>query len=89
MKLIRLQRGPTGLGFTICGGKGSQAGDLPIYIKDVLKDGAAWNEGQLVRGDIILSVNGVSFEGATERFALDTLRSIQGNVIEMHVLCSR
>ena len=87
VKLVRLHKGHGGLGFTIVGGVGSPLGDLPIMVKDILKDGAAWNNGQLQSGDEILSVNGVSFQGVTQAFALDTLRNIQTD-IEMHVLSS-
>ena len=34
-KTISLERGPSGLGFSIVGGFGSPHGDLPIYIKTI------------------------------------------------------
>uniref|UniRef100_A0A8C6SEW4 PDZ domain-containing protein n=1 Tax=Neogobius melanostomus TaxID=47308 RepID=A0A8C6SEW4_9GOBI len=56
-RTIVLQKGSEGLGFSIVGGFGSPHGDLPIYVKT----GAAADEGQLRRGDQILSVNGTSY----------------------------
>lgn len=85
--MVRLWKGKSGLGFIIAGGVGSPLGNLPIIVKEVLVDGAAWKEGQLWRGDEILTVNGINFQGITQEFALNTLSSIQGD-IEMHVLSS-
>ena len=87
VKVVRLRKGKSGLGFIIAGGVGSPLGNLPIFVKEVLVDGAAWKEGQLWRGDEILSVNGINFQGISQEYALSTLSSIQGD-IEMHVLSS-
>ena len=81
MKVICLHRGPHGLGISIVGGKGSVHGDLPIYIKQVLNEGAAWQDGRLKKGDQLLSVNGISFENVTHKFAAKTLKYLQGDVI--------
>lgn len=80
IKIIRLHRGPRGLGISIVGGKGSVHGDLPIYIKQVFNEGAAGQDGRLKKGDQLLSVNGVSFENVTHKFAADTLKYLQGDV---------
>lgn len=85
IKLIRLCRGPSGLGFTIVGGKGSTHGDLPIFIKRVFNEGAAGRDGRLKMGDQLLAVNGVSFENVTHQFAAETLKYLQGDV-ELAVL---
>ena len=85
MKLIRLRRGQSGLGFTIVGGKGSPQGDLPIFIKRVCDGGAAGRDGRLKKGDQVLAVNGIGFEGVTHQFAAETLKYLQGD-IELTVL---
>lgn len=83
--MIHLCRGPSGLGFTIVGGKGSTHGDLPIFIKRVFNEGAAGRDGRLKMGDQLLAVNGVSFENVTHQFAAETLKYLQGDV-ELAVL---
>ncbi|CAC5386417.1 MPDZ [Mytilus coruscus] len=82
-KTITLNRGPAGLGFSIVGGHGSPHGDLPIYVKSVFAQGAASVEGNLKRGDQILSVNGQSLEGCTHEEAVNILKNAKGNVTLM------
>ena len=80
MRLIVLERGPEGLGFSIVGGRGSPHGDLPIYVKTVCSKGAAAVDGQLKRGDRIKAVNGTSLEGVTHDEAVSILKNAQGKV---------
>lgn len=80
VKLIVLERGPEGLGFSIVGGHGSPHGDLPIYVKTVCSKGAAAVDGQLKRGDCIKAVNGTSMEGVTHDEAVSILKNAQGKV---------
>ena len=77
-----MHRGPLDhrLGFSIVGGKGSVYGDIPIYIKQVFNEGAAGQDGQLKKGDQLLSVNGISFENVTHKHAAETLQRLQGDV---------
>ncbi|XP_053394217.1 multiple PDZ domain protein-like isoform X10 [Mercenaria mercenaria] len=84
-KTITLERGPDGLGFSIVGGHGSPHGDLPIYVKNVFSKGAASENGQLKRGDQILTVNGSSLDGLTHEEAVNILKNAKGSVI-MNVL---
>ena len=86
-RVIKLRRGPSGLGFTIIGGKGSPQGDLPIYIKRVFDEGAAARDGRVKAGNQLLAVNGVSFANVTHQYAADTLKYLQGDV-ELTVLSS-
>ncbi|XP_028255519.1 multiple PDZ domain protein [Parambassis ranga] len=80
-KTISLERGSSGLGFSIVGGFGSPHGDLPIYIKTVFNKGAAIEDGRLKRGDQIIAVNGHCLEGVTHAEAVDILKKTKGTVV--------
>ncbi|XP_005747077.1 multiple PDZ domain protein isoform X1 [Pundamilia nyererei] len=80
-KTITLERGSSGLGFSIVGGFGSPHGDLPIYIKTVFDKGAAIEDGRLKRGDQIIAVNGHCLEGVTHAEAVDILKKTKGTVV--------
>ncbi len=80
MLVFKLQRGSDKLGFSIVGGKGSQHGDLPIYVNKIYPDGAVGKDGRLRNRDEILSVNGVSFVGATHEYAADHLKHLSRDV---------
>ncbi|XP_056136523.1 multiple PDZ domain protein [Lampris incognitus] len=80
-KTITLERGSSGLGFSIVGGFGSPHGDLPIYIKTVFNKGAAIEDGRLKRGDQIIAVNGHCLEGVTHAEAVDILKRTKGTVV--------
>ncbi|XP_034874300.1 inaD-like protein isoform X5 [Mirounga leonina] len=80
-KIITLEKGSEGLGFSIVGGYGSPHGDLPIYVKTIFAKGAAADDGQLKRGDQILAVNGETLEGVTHEQAVAILKHQKGTVI--------
>ncbi|KAM9856979.1 LOW QUALITY PROTEIN: multiple PDZ domain protein [Aulostomus maculatus] len=80
-KTIALERGSSGLGFSIVGGFGSPHGDLPIYVKTVFNKGAATEDGRLKRGDQIIAVNGHCLEGVTHAEAVDILKRTKGTVV--------
>ncbi|KAK2816966.1 hypothetical protein Q5P01_025157 [Channa striata] len=80
-KTITLERGSSGLGFSIVGGFGSPHGDLPVYIKTVFNKGAAIEDGRLKRGDQIIAVNGHCLEGVTHAEAVDILKKTKGTVV--------
>ncbi|KAJ8411100.1 hypothetical protein AAFF_G00181350 [Aldrovandia affinis] len=79
-KMITLDRGSDGLGFSIVGGFGSPHGDLPIYVKTVFSKGAASKDGRLRRGDQIVAVNGLGLEGVTHEEAVGILKRTKGTV---------
>ncbi|KAM4023120.1 inaD-like protein isoform 2-T2 [Anomaloglossus baeobatrachus] len=79
-KIIHLEKGPDGLGFSIVGGYGSPHGDLPIYVKTIFSKGAAAVDGRLKRGDQILAVNSENLEGVTHEEAVAILKRQRGNV---------
>nr|XP_031321118.1 inaD-like protein isoform X3 [Camelus dromedarius] len=80
-KIITLEKGSEGLGFSIVGGYGSPHGDLPIYVKTIFAKGAAADDGQLKRGDQILAVNGETLEGVTHEQAVAILKRQRGTVV--------
>ncbi|XP_054995087.1 inaD-like protein isoform X2 [Sorex araneus] len=79
-KIITLEKGSEGLGFSIVGGYGSPHGDLPIYVKTIFVKGAAADDGRLKRGDQILAVNGESLDGVTHEQAVSILKRQRGTV---------
>nr|XP_020848747.1 inaD-like protein isoform X2 [Phascolarctos cinereus] len=79
-KMITLEKGSDGLGFSIVGGYGSPHGDLPIYVKTIFAKGAAAEDGRLKRGDQILAVNGEALEGVTHEQAVAILKRQRGTV---------
>ncbi|XP_054835616.1 inaD-like protein [Eublepharis macularius] len=79
-KIIVLEKGSDGLGFSIVGGYGSPHGDLPIYVKTIFAKGAAADDGRLKRGDQILAVNGECLEGVTHEQAVAILKRQKGTV---------
>ncbi|XP_037621120.1 multiple PDZ domain protein isoform X6 [Sebastes umbrosus] len=80
-KTITLERGSSGLGFSIVGGFSSPHGDLPIYIKTIFNKGAAIEDGRLKGGDQIIAVNGHCLEGVTHAEAVDILKKTKGTVV--------
>ncbi|XP_062333566.1 multiple PDZ domain protein [Osmerus eperlanus] len=80
-KTITLDRGSSGLGFSIVGGFGSPHGDLPIYVKTVFGKGAALKDGRLKGGDQIIAVNGHCLEGVSHAEAVDILKRTKGTVV--------
>ena len=88
IKVIYLDRGSEGLGFSIVGGYGSPHGDLPIYVKTVFDKGAAAKDKRLKRGDQILAVNEQSLDGVSHDTAVNLLKKSRGT-IKLTVLSSQ
>ncbi|OXB65976.1 hypothetical protein ASZ78_006631, partial [Callipepla squamata] len=53
-----------------------------IYVKAVIPKGAAEEDGRIEKGDRVLSVNGISLEGATHKQAVEMLRNT-GQVVHL------
>ena len=72
---VTLRRNSLGLGLSITGGP-----DAPypftnlIRVKKIFPLQPAWETGQILEGDILLSAGGKSLTGMTLRQALDVLR---------------
>ncbi|XP_065071560.1 tyrosine-protein phosphatase non-receptor type 13-like isoform X2 [Rhopilema esculentum] len=69
-----------GLGITIVGGEDSKRLSNGILIKTIMPNGIAAKDGQLQKGDRILSVNGKSLEQATHDEAAGILKNAYGDV---------
>ncbi|KAM6907328.1 disks large homolog 2 isoform 2-T2 [Xenentodon cancila] len=67
---VVLHKGSTGLGFNIVGGEDGEG----IFVSFILAGGPADLNGELRRGDHILSVNGIDLRGATHEQAAAALK---------------
>merc|ERR1712018_649665 len=76
---IILERGDTGLGFSIGGGA-----DSPIYIKKLIHGAAAALDKRLQVNDIILCVNNINVANVTHSLAVETLKQA-GNIVKLYV----
>ncbi|XP_050525160.1 PDZ domain-containing protein 2-like [Daktulosphaira vitifoliae] len=85
-----LEKGPgkKGLGFTIVGGKDSPKGAMGIFIKSILDNGQAADDGRLKPGDEILAVNGTFCHDLTHSEAITLFKSFKSGSIALHV-CRR
>lgn len=80
---IRLERGSTGLGFSLAGGTDNpHVDDDPgIYITKLIPGGAAANDGRLKVNDIILAVNDVDTKEVVHAEAVAALKKAGSTVI--------
>ncbi|KAK2717578.1 hypothetical protein QYM36_006381 [Artemia franciscana] len=85
---IDLVKGTKGLGFSVTTRDNPAGGDCPIYVKKILPEGAAIEDGRLKAGDRLLEVNGISITGKTQEEAVSILRSIPQKGIG-HLVVSR
>lgn len=83
---ITLERGASGLGFSIAGGTDNPhiGNDTSIYITKLIPGGAAAADGRLCVNDIIATVNDVSVVDVPHAGAVDALKKA-GNVVKLHV----
>jgi hypothetical protein len=56
IKLTRTHGLPLGVG--VVGGKGTEHGDLPIYVNQIVPESSAAKDGRLAKGDMLVQVNG-------------------------------
>ncbi|CAG0919671.1 unnamed protein product [Notodromas monacha] len=83
---IVLERGNSGLGFSIAGGKDNPhvEGDNSIYITKIIPGGAASNDGRLLVNDIIVKVNDCNVVEVLHVEAVDALKRA-GNIVKLLV----
>ncbi|XP_070357834.1 PDZ domain-containing protein MAGIX isoform X1 [Equus asinus] len=70
---VELARGSTGFGLTLSGGRDA-AGDTPLAVRGLLKDGPAERCGRLQAGDLVLHINGETTQGLTHAQVVERIR---------------
>lgn len=87
---IILERGSSGLGFSIAGGTDNPHvdNDPSIFITKLITAGAAAVDGRLRVNDVIARVNNVSVVDVTHAAAVDALKRAGTTVRLVHVLLS-
>ncbi|XP_066260845.1 partitioning defective 3 homolog isoform X2 [Euwallacea similis] len=73
---IELVKGPRGLGFSITTRDNPAGGNCPIYIKNIIPEGAAVEDGRLKIGDRLLQVNEDEMTGKSQSEAVAILRKV-------------
>ncbi|KAL1498257.1 hypothetical protein ABEB36_009084 [Hypothenemus hampei] len=73
---IELLKGPRGLGFSITTRDNPAGGNCPIYIKNIIPEGAAVEDGRLRIGDRLLQVNDEEMTGKSQSEAVAILRKV-------------
>uniref|UniRef100_A0AAR5PPY5 PDZ domain-containing protein n=1 Tax=Dendroctonus ponderosae TaxID=77166 RepID=A0AAR5PPY5_DENPD len=73
---IELVKGPRGLGFSITTRDNPAGGNCPIYIKNIIPEGAAVEDGRLKIGDRLLQVNEEEMTGKSQSEAVAILRKV-------------
>ncbi|GAB1601107.1 partitioning defective 3 homolog isoform X1 [Argonauta hians] len=86
--LIQLKKGSNGLGFSITTRDNPTGGVNPIYIKSILPQGAAVEDGRLKAGDRLLEVDGIEMTGKNQVEAVTILRKIKTGC-DVELLVSR
>ncbi|XP_040826320.1 FERM and PDZ domain-containing protein 2 [Ochotona curzoniae] len=70
------------LGFSVTGGINTSMRDGGIYVKSIVPGGPAAKEGQILHGDRLLQVDGVSLCGLTHKQAVQCLKG-PGQVVRL------
>eukprot|EP00093_Oithona_nana_P004367 04367.XXX_109905_102637_1 [CDS] Oithona nana genome sequencing. len=73
---ISLRKGPLGLGFSLTTRDNALGDNTPIYIKNILPQGAAIEEGSLKPGDRLLEVNDKCVDGMSQSDVVTLLRNV-------------
>ncbi|KAF1747964.1 hypothetical protein GCK72_024430 [Caenorhabditis remanei] len=81
---IVLEKGHTGLGFSITGGtdQPTEDGDNSIYVTNIIEGGAALADGRMRKNDIITMVNNTNCVNVKHEVAVNALKS-SGNVVTL------
>ncbi|GAB6030369.1 ligand of numb-protein X 2 [Chamberlinius hualienensis] len=66
------------LGIRVAGGLESHQGNTPVYIQNIAPQGCLGKNKSLKKGDVLLSVNGVSLLGISHAEAVSTLKEATG-----------
>lgn len=87
-KCVTINKEPNeSLGMRIGGGLGSNEGDIPIYIANIHPQGCVGRTQQILKGDILLNVNGTSLTGLTHTQAVALLKAtVENTQVSLGVL---
>ncbi|XP_050463924.1 uncharacterized protein LOC126857991 isoform X1 [Cataglyphis hispanica] len=85
LTVVLVKGAPKKLGFSIVGGVDSNKGRMGIFVKDIMPDGQAAEEGTLRAGDEILAINGSSLDGLTHAKALQMFKNTKAGNLILHV----
>ncbi len=72
-------------GLSIAGGRGSQRGDIPLYVTNLRPEGPADRCGAIRKGDVVLAVNEKSLIGLTHQEAVRCLKETCAEASEVTV----
>nr|XP_060635261.1 tyrosine-protein phosphatase non-receptor type 13 isoform X5 [Anolis sagrei ordinatus] len=77
---VELVKNDNGLGISVTvlfdkGGVNTNVRHGGLYVKAIIPKGAAEADGRIQKGDRVLSVNGITLEGATHKEAVEILRN--------------
>ncbi|KAL3842316.1 hypothetical protein ACJMK2_020346 [Sinanodonta woodiana] len=74
-RIIALSKDPQeNLGVSVAGGIGSPRGDTPVYITNLNLQGCLGRSGQIKKGDVLLSINGMNLLGLSHTDAVNRVR---------------
>ncbi|XP_065181783.1 probable serine/threonine-protein kinase roco5 [Sycon ciliatum] len=76
-RIVDIKRGDSGYGFNIVGG--NKVG-MPVYVSRILPGGVAARQGQLKKGDQILSINGQAIRGMSHEDMVRTMTHSQSSL---------
>merc|ERR1712115_477500 len=78
--------GKKSLGFSIVGGRDSAKGNIGIFVKTILSEGQAADDGKLMEGDEILSVNGQTLHGLSHNESISVFKRIRSGSVSLQVV---
>ncbi|KAH7985911.1 hypothetical protein HPB52_025310 [Rhipicephalus sanguineus] len=81
---LALKKSPSGMGLSIVAARGSNQDRLGIYVKSVVRGGAADLDGRLQAGDQLLRVDGHSLVGVSQEKAAE-LMTRTGPLVQLEV----
>ncbi|GMT32545.1 hypothetical protein PFISCL1PPCAC_23842, partial [Pristionchus fissidentatus] len=83
---IVLEKGRTGLGFSITGGNDQpdQHGDTAVYVTNIIDGGAAAADGRMQRNDQILGVNSTDTANVPHAVVVNALK-LAGNIVKLRL----
>ncbi|XP_071120941.1 ligand of Numb protein X 2-like isoform X2 [Mytilus edulis] len=87
-KLVTVTKDPTEtLGISVAGGLSSPRGDTPIYVTNINPNGCMGRSKQVKKGDILLSINGVSLLALTHNEAVTQVKAnAESKVVSIKII---